>query len=214
VDSTITSTTGQSLKSASAQAMFSSRLSSGRDGSTSSSICPTRSAAISRRSSIQSGDAMACRYINTDAAQKVIVVDGRTRESGEELVDHIITHYGTTHVDHVINTHPDADRASGLAASDGDRRRRVATARRDPPPYAGLRTSGRSGVRGRSEDARARGHVAEQRTAVAHPNPASGLAGSPAASVPRPRARASDLGPPGPLALEAVCSGRSEHRPA
>lgn len=43
-----------------------------------------------------------------------MVVDGGTKESGQKIVDHIKEHYGTTHVDYLVNTHPDTDHASGL----------------------------------------------------------------------------------------------------
>ncbi|MCL1826000.1 MAG: MBL fold metallo-hydrolase [Betaproteobacteria bacterium] len=61
----------------------------------------------------KSGDAIAVRY-GEPGSYKVMVVDGGTKESGQALVDHIKEHYGTTHVDYVVNTHPDADHASGL----------------------------------------------------------------------------------------------------
>lgn len=44
-----------------------------------------------------------------------MVYDGGTQESGQNLVTHIRTHYGTNRVDYVVNSHPDADHASGLA---------------------------------------------------------------------------------------------------
>ncbi len=62
----------------------------------------------------RSGDAIAMRY-GTPNNYKVIVYDGGTKESGKALVDHIRTHYGTNHVDYVINSHPDTDHASGLS---------------------------------------------------------------------------------------------------
>jgi beta-lactamase superfamily II metal-dependent hydrolase len=61
----------------------------------------------------KSGDAIAVRY-GEPGDYKVMVVDGGTKESGQALVDHIREHYGTTHVDYVVNSHPDADHASGL----------------------------------------------------------------------------------------------------
>lgn len=61
----------------------------------------------------KSGDAIVLRYGEPEN-YKVMVVDGGTKESGQKLVDHIKTHYGTTHVDYLVNTHPDADHASGL----------------------------------------------------------------------------------------------------
>lgn len=61
----------------------------------------------------KSGDAIVLRY-GEPGSYKVMIVDGGTKESGQKLVDHIKSHYGTTHVDYVVNTHPDADHASGL----------------------------------------------------------------------------------------------------
>jgi len=62
----------------------------------------------------KSGDAIALRYGKPNA-YKVMVIDGGTKESGQILVDHIKKYYQTTHVDYLVNTHPDADHASGLA---------------------------------------------------------------------------------------------------
>lgn len=65
----------------------------------------------------QSGDAIALRFGNLHGdptEQRVVVVDGGFRESGEELVDHIKEYYGTNVVDLVVSTHPDSDHASGL----------------------------------------------------------------------------------------------------
>lgn len=61
----------------------------------------------------KSGDAIAIRYGRQDN-YKVMVVDGGTKESGEELVNHIQKYYNTDRVDYVVNTHPDQDHASGL----------------------------------------------------------------------------------------------------
>lgn len=60
------------------------------------------------------GDAIAIRY-GTPGNYKVLVYDGGTKESGQALVDHIKTHYGTSRVDFVVNSHPDSDHASGLS---------------------------------------------------------------------------------------------------
>lgn len=62
----------------------------------------------------RSGDAICVRY-GTPGNYKVMVYDGGTKESGEKLVEHIKTFYGTTHVDYVVCSHPDADHASGLS---------------------------------------------------------------------------------------------------
>lgn len=61
----------------------------------------------------RSGDAIAIRY-GTQNNYKVMVVDGGTKESGQELVKHIEKYYGTKLIDYVVNTHPDQDHASGL----------------------------------------------------------------------------------------------------
>ncbi len=62
----------------------------------------------------RSGDAIAVRY-GQPGAYTVMVYDGGTKESGEKLVEHIRKHYQTDYVDHVVNSHPDADHASGLS---------------------------------------------------------------------------------------------------
>ena len=62
----------------------------------------------------RSGDAVAIRY-EADGAYRVIVYDGGTKESGQRLVEHILRYYGTDYVDHVVNSHPDNDHASGLS---------------------------------------------------------------------------------------------------
>lgn len=61
----------------------------------------------------RSGDAISVRY-GTPGAYRIMVVDGGNKESGEKLVEHIKSCYGTTHVDYLVNTHPDSDHASGL----------------------------------------------------------------------------------------------------
>lgn len=61
-----------------------------------------------------SGDAICLRY-GTPGNYKVMVYDGGTQESGQQLVDHIRQHFGTSHVDYVVCSHPDADHASGLS---------------------------------------------------------------------------------------------------
>ena len=61
----------------------------------------------------KSGDAIAAR-IRCDGIDTVYVIDGGTSESGEKLVEHIEKHYGTSYVDYVILTHPDADHSYGL----------------------------------------------------------------------------------------------------
>ncbi len=68
--------------------------------------------------SSKSGDAIAVRLGNLHgnrAEQIVITIDGGTKESGDKLVEHIKTHFGTTHVDYALLTHPDGDHASGMS---------------------------------------------------------------------------------------------------
>jgi len=64
----------------------------------------------------KSGDAIALRFGPelTPGKQVVMVVDGGTKSSGEELVKHINDFYGQNHVDHVLLTHPHDDHSSGL----------------------------------------------------------------------------------------------------
>lgn len=62
----------------------------------------------------RSGDAIAIRY-GSAGNYKILVYDGGTKESGGMLVEHIKKYYGTNRVDYVINSHPDADHASGLS---------------------------------------------------------------------------------------------------
>lgn len=62
----------------------------------------------------RSGDAITVRYVQ-GGVQKVLVYDGGTQESGKALVEHIKTNLGVTHVDYLVNSHPDQDHASGLS---------------------------------------------------------------------------------------------------
>lgn len=66
----------------------------------------------------RSGDAIALRFWNLIGGgneQKVWVIDGGTKASGEVLVDHINENYDTNSVDVVVSTHPDSDHCSGLS---------------------------------------------------------------------------------------------------
>lgn len=62
------------------------------------------------------GDAIALRYgdFTNPMNQKVVVIDGGTKDSGKALVEHIKTYYGTTHVDTVVASHLHSDHISGL----------------------------------------------------------------------------------------------------
>lgn len=62
----------------------------------------------------KSGDAIAARFSTPTGSQAVIVIDGGFIETGYDLADHIRRWYGTSYVDLVINTHPDADHINGL----------------------------------------------------------------------------------------------------
>src|SRR5450631_102920 len=60
------------------------------------------------------GDAIVIRY-GEPAAYEVMIVDGGTLDTGQELVDHVRGTFGSQVViSHVVLTHPDADHASGL----------------------------------------------------------------------------------------------------
>lgn len=61
----------------------------------------------------KSGDAIAVRY-SINGTTSVHVVDGGYLETGDQIVEHLKEHYDTTHVDHVVLTHPDQDHANGL----------------------------------------------------------------------------------------------------
>ncbi|RAR56447.1 metallo-beta-lactamase superfamily protein [Paraburkholderia unamae] len=60
-----------------------------------------------------SGDAIAVRWTE-GGKHKVMLYDGGTKNYGRPLVEHVKRHFGTTHVDYVVNSHPDNDHAGGL----------------------------------------------------------------------------------------------------
>lgn len=61
----------------------------------------------------KSGDAITLRYsINGEVG--VHVVDGGYIDTGTQIIEHIKTFYGATHIDNVVLTHPDQDHANGL----------------------------------------------------------------------------------------------------
>ncbi|GMX57696.1 MAG: MBL fold metallo-hydrolase [Candidatus Yanofskyibacterium parasiticum] len=63
------------------------------------------------------GDAIILRYGNLfgqRAEQNIVVIDGGTKESGVQIVEHIKKFYNTDYVDTVICTHVHSDHASGL----------------------------------------------------------------------------------------------------
>jgi beta-lactamase superfamily II metal-dependent hydrolase len=63
----------------------------------------------------KSGDAITVRFIDALGTQRVVVIDGGYKYTGEALVEHIKTRYGTDYIDLVISTHPDQDHINGLA---------------------------------------------------------------------------------------------------
>ena len=64
----------------------------------------------------KSGDAIAVHWKDAaGAADFVVVVDAGFTEVGNDLAKHITKYYGTSHVDLVISTHPDADHINGIA---------------------------------------------------------------------------------------------------
>ncbi len=64
------------------------------------------------------GDAIVFRYgdlLSKDRKdQKIIVIDGGTKESGKKLVNHIKLYYNTDYVDLVVCSHIHSDHSSGL----------------------------------------------------------------------------------------------------
>ncbi len=62
------------------------------------------------------GDAIAIRYgdFSNPNTQNVIIIDGGTKESGKQLVEHVKTHFNTTFVDIVIGSHLHCDHIWGL----------------------------------------------------------------------------------------------------
>ena len=65
----------------------------------------------------QSGDAIAIRignFLQDPTDQRVVVIDGGFRDSGEKMVERIKTFFGTDVIDLMISTHPDSDHVNGL----------------------------------------------------------------------------------------------------
>lgn len=63
-----------------------------------------------------SGDAITMRFIeHATGLQRVVVIDGGYKKTGERVVEHIDRWYGTNHIDLMISTHPDQDHINGLA---------------------------------------------------------------------------------------------------
>lgn len=64
-------------------------------------------------SGANSGDAITMRYW-TGSEWRVIVIDAGFQDTGDAIVEHIRSVYGTGTVEHVVSTHPDNDHISGL----------------------------------------------------------------------------------------------------
>ncbi|MGC0367640.1 hypothetical protein ABH922_005692 [Rhodococcus sp. 27YEA15] len=62
----------------------------------------------------KSGDAISAQLTLNDGRTVVLVIDSGFGATGEQMVEHIRTHYRTDRVDIMISTHPDADHLNGL----------------------------------------------------------------------------------------------------
>jgi beta-lactamase superfamily II metal-dependent hydrolase len=63
----------------------------------------------------KSGDAIIVHWKNESGTDYVTAVDAGYTEVGDKVVDHMKAYYGTTDIDLVISTHPDADHINGIA---------------------------------------------------------------------------------------------------
>lgn len=65
--------------------------------------------------STSSYDAIAIRFkADGDAEQKVVVIDGGFSDVGNDVVNHVVEHFGADKIDLMISTHPDSDHINGL----------------------------------------------------------------------------------------------------
>jgi beta-lactamase superfamily II metal-dependent hydrolase len=63
----------------------------------------------------KSGDAIAIYFERaTNGEDMVVIIDGGFTDVGDDLTNHVKKWYGTSYVDLVISTHPDADHLNGL----------------------------------------------------------------------------------------------------
>ena len=65
----------------------------------------------------KSGDAIVVRWgnlVGSRREQRVVVIDGGFKESGQNVVEHVREHCRTNVVDVVVSTHPDQDHVNGL----------------------------------------------------------------------------------------------------
>lgn len=63
------------------------------------------------------GDAIALRFGNPfgpRSSQAIVVLDGGFTDTGDQVIEHVNTYYGTTRIDLLISTHPDQDHVGGL----------------------------------------------------------------------------------------------------
>lgn len=60
------------------------------------------------------GDAIVIRLFDTDDQQHIYVIDGGYKENGNEVVEYVNKYCKSTHIDFIINTHPDRDHISGI----------------------------------------------------------------------------------------------------
>lgn len=69
------------------------------------------------KDSSKSGDAIALRFGNLFGPRSewgVVVVDGGHSTTGDEMAEHILEVYGTSHIELMVSTHPDNDHINGL----------------------------------------------------------------------------------------------------
>ena len=65
--------------------------------------------------STSSYDAIAMRFKeDSDASQKIVVIDGGFSDVGDDVVNFIMDRYGASKIDLMISTHPDNDHLNGL----------------------------------------------------------------------------------------------------
>jgi beta-lactamase superfamily II metal-dependent hydrolase len=62
----------------------------------------------------RSGEAVAMRFTQPDGTLAHVIIDGGFQDDGDDLVAHVRSYYGTSHIDVVVLTHPDGDHIGGL----------------------------------------------------------------------------------------------------
>ena len=63
---------------------------------------------------LHTGDAIALRYTTPTGSEIREDVDAGYRGDGDRLVAHVEQYYGSSQVDFVLLTHPDADHVNGM----------------------------------------------------------------------------------------------------